>query len=658
MSQDIAVGAQIGGYRIESLLGRGGMGVVYLAHHERLDRKVALKVLAPELVQDEEFRERFVRESRLAASLDHPNVIPLYDADEVDGLLYIAMRYVEGPDLKHIVTSSGPLELQRVVRIVKQIAGALGAAHERGLVHRDVKPANVLVSNADGKGTEHVYLTDFGLTKHRSSQSGYTATGAFVGTIDYIAPEQIEGKKVDSRTDIYSLGCILYECLTGVRPFIKDAEVAVMYAHLMDPRPQVTALRADVPKALDDVVARAMARDVEERFETADELASALDEAVGMGAPSVVAGHSTTSTVTVPPVVEAEPEPVEHVAVPKPARGGPSRKRGVLIGGAVIVVLAAAAFAVMSLGGKEEPAEKTGGDGAAAAAPDPYAYIWVEDRGFERVVIEEGATPESLRDLFPEVGKGIEDQWMKLSPDGGWYLMETERVGCQDHACLAEAPIDSTEVAPVQVGPELVHTYGSGAISSDGNTIVYTSDQGPHKADLWAITRARIGWEDKRLLTEDSGWDLNEYPTFSPDGTEVLFDCHDRRYDTIGGAICEVSINGGELVEVINSEDGPRTTNDSYVRHATYAPDGSIVFEAYWQRHVQVWRLPEEGEPELINPTYEEDYAPCVLTDGRVASLYQGTSLKVMSPDGLDVETIDLSIDTDKQYLGNNLSCA
>ena len=432
-----------------------------------------------------------------------------------------------------------------------------------------------------------------------------------------------------------------------------------MYAHLMDPRPQVTALRTDVPKALDDVVARAMARDVEERFETADELASALDEAVGVGAPSVVAGDGASTTATVvPPVVEPEPQPVEQRTVAEPTRRAPNRMRTMLIGGAVVIALAAAAFAVMNLGGKDDPADKTDGGGAPAAAPDPYAYYWVEDRGFERVPIVEGATPESIRDLFPEVGKGIEDQWMDLSPDGTWYLMETERVGCQDHACLTEAPIDSTEVTPVQVGPELVHTYGSGAISSDGNTIVYTSDQGPHKADLWAITRARIGWEDKRLLTEDSGWDYNEYPTFSIDGTDVLFDCHDRRYDTIGGAICEVSIEGAELVEVINSEDGPQATNNSYVRHANEAPDGSIVFEAYWDRHVQVWRLPEAGEPELINPTYEEDYAPCVLNDGRVLSLHQGTALKVMSPDGLEVESIDLSINTNKQYVGNFLSCA
>jgi hypothetical protein len=324
----------------------------------------------------------------------------------------------------------------------------------------------------------------------------------------------------------------------------------------------------------------------------------------------------------------------------------------------VVLALAAAAFFALNLGDKDDPAEKSDGGGTAAPASDPYAYIFVSKRGFERVALEPGATPESIRDLLPDVERGIEDEWMEISSNGRFFIMETEREGCEDYACLTESKVDPLELATVQIGPELVHSSGPGAISNDGNTIVYTSDQGPHEYDLWAITRARIGWEDKRMLTEDSGWDFNENPTFSPDGSEILFDCHDEQYDPKGGAICEVSIEGAELVEVMNSEDGPNPTNDSYVRHASFAPDGSIVFEAYWDKHVQLWRLPEEGEPELINPTYENDYAPCVLSDGRVVSLQDGTSLKVMSPDGTEVDIIDLDINVNKQYVANFLSCA
>ena len=226
-------GSQIADYRIEAVLGRGGMSVVYLAEDLRLKRRVALKLLTPALAADERFRDRFLRESELAASLDHANVIPIYEAGEADGSLFIAMRYVEGSDLKALLRD-GPLSQERAVLLAGQVAAALDAAHERGLVHGDVKPSNVLI---DGRG--HAYLADFGLTKRVTDERPAAGGEAqLMGTIDYVSPEQIRGEDVDGRADVYSLGCLLYECLTGRQPFKRGNDAAILYAHLEDEPPQ------------------------------------------------------------------------------------------------------------------------------------------------------------------------------------------------------------------------------------------------------------------------------------------------------------------------------------------------------------------------------------------------------------------------------------
>ena len=267
---DTRVGSVLAGYRIERLLGRGGMSSVYLAEHLRLQRKVALKLMAPELADDERFRERFLRESQLAASLDHPNVVPVYDADEADGVLYIAMRYVEGDDLRGLLRRDSPLPPARALAIVGQAATGLDAAHRRGLVHRDVKPGNILIGEDD-----HAYVSDFGLTKQASSQSGLTATGQLVGTVDYVAPNEIQGQPVDGRTDVYALTCVLYEALVGSKPFENDTEVATIWAHLQDPPPAPSAARPELQTGIDDVIARGMAKRPDERYATCRELVGA-----------------------------------------------------------------------------------------------------------------------------------------------------------------------------------------------------------------------------------------------------------------------------------------------------------------------------------------------------------------------------------------------
>src|SRR5215217_8487565 len=284
-------GTALGGYRIVGFAGHGGMGVVYRATQLGLGRPVALKVIAAEYADDPDFRSRFKSEAQVAASIDHPNVVPIFEAGEDDGVLYLAMRYVEGTDLRTLVGSVRRLHAERAVRIVWQIGGALDAAHRRGLVHRDVKPPNVLIAQ---EGEEHAYLTDFGLTKHAGSASGFTRTGQFVGTPDFAAPEQIRGENGDARVDVYALGCLLFHALTGRTPFPRDSELGKMYAHLNDPAPAASAIAPAVPTALDGVIGTAMAKEPGARYPSAGDLARAAWAALsGEAAPELVGSVAT-----------------------------------------------------------------------------------------------------------------------------------------------------------------------------------------------------------------------------------------------------------------------------------------------------------------------------------------------------------------------------
>jgi len=275
VNDDLRVGTEVAGYRIEALLGWGGMSVVYAAEDLRLKRRVALKLLAAGLADDESFRDRFLRESELAASIDHPNIIPIFEAGRTEHLLFIAMRYVEGRDLKRRL-QPGCLNPADAVGILAQVASALDAAHARGLVHRDVKPSNVLLdAAARPDGSDHVYLADFGLTKRVSEETGVAKDGQLLGTIDYVAPEQIAGEEIDGRADLYSLGCVLYECLVGEPPFRRDSDIAVVFAHLEAEPPVPSAERLGLPAALDAVIAKALAKEPEQRYPSCREFARA-----------------------------------------------------------------------------------------------------------------------------------------------------------------------------------------------------------------------------------------------------------------------------------------------------------------------------------------------------------------------------------------------
>lgn len=273
MRPDPLLGRELAGFRIDTLLGRGGMSRVYRAWQLSLDRPVALKVLSEDLAENEDFRTRFLAESRAAATIEHPSILPVYDAGEADGHLYIAMRFVEGTDLRGLLEREGALAPERALRVLGRVASALDAAHAHGLVHRDVKPGNVLIAAG------HAYLTDFGIAKIAGRKT-LTRTNAFVGTVDYASPEQIRGDRIDAATDRYALGCVVFECLTGHLPYDRGTEYAVMQAHLNEPPPRVSALRAELSPAVDEVVSKALSKDREDRYRSCDDLIEALREAL------------------------------------------------------------------------------------------------------------------------------------------------------------------------------------------------------------------------------------------------------------------------------------------------------------------------------------------------------------------------------------------
>src|SRR5690606_38509476 len=269
------IGQEVAGYYIEDIVGKGGMAVVYLALDPRLSRRVALKILNPVLSVDDRFRQRFILESRTVASIEHPNIIPIYEANaDADGVLYIAMRYVDGLDLRRFIYDRGPLPLDQGTRIFAQVAAALDAAHAHDLIHRDVKPANILLAG------DHVYLTDFGITKHRTSISGLTQTDQFIGTPRYMSPEQINKEHIDGRADQYALACVVYEGLSGRLPFQRDNDIALLWAHLAEQPVPLTQLRPELPPEVDGVMMRALAKVPDQRYPSCAAFIEALHGAI------------------------------------------------------------------------------------------------------------------------------------------------------------------------------------------------------------------------------------------------------------------------------------------------------------------------------------------------------------------------------------------
>jgi len=421
-SSGTRIGTEIAGFRIESVLGRGGMSVVYLAEQTRLGRKVALKILASGLIErDPNFRDRFLQESHVAAGLDHPNVIPIYDAGEEGGSLYIAMRYVEGRDLAQILEQEGRLGLGRTIFILQQVAGALDAAHEYGLVHRDVKPANVLLVG----DSDRCYLTDFGVAKP-STSAGLTRTGFFIGTPDYSAPEQIEGREVDARTDVYSLGAMLYSCLTGLAPYARNTEVAVLQAHLLEPPPRLKEHRPELPRGLDRVIATAMAKSKDDRYETCGDLLAAAEKAA-YERPGVAPAEERTHIASQEPTIIAPPESDAQEA----------------IGSTETVLAPESAATAAAVASATEPALPTDPAPLTAAAP-PQSPPPETPTAHERAGRARSSAPKwMIAALVAAVGAAValgvvvltrDDGGSSTTPPSGTTPTETVPTGPTEHA--------------------------------------------------------------------------------------------------------------------------------------------------------------------------------------------------------------------------------
>ena len=305
-------GSVVAGYRLETQIGAGGMAVVFRARDERLGRNVALKILAPGLASDPVFRRRFIAESRAAATVDDPHIIPIYEAGEAEGALFIAMRFVQGGDLRHVLAREGALPPDRAAVFLSPVASALDAAHAAGLVHRDVKPANILVDVRSGR-PDHVYLSDFGVSKGGTASVSLTGAGVFLGTPDYSAPEQIQDHPVDGRTDQYALACVAYQLLTGHAPFERDQGMAILLAHLSEPPPSLAARRPGLPAPADEVLARALAKAPEKRFGSCADFADALRSALGLAA------YDSRDTAPVPAAAPDHPPTVIAAPPPEPA---------------------------------------------------------------------------------------------------------------------------------------------------------------------------------------------------------------------------------------------------------------------------------------------------------------------------------------------------
>ena len=355
-------GSFVAGYRVESLIGAGGMGVVFRAYDEALSRTVALKALAPALAGNAEFREWFIRKSRAVGAVVHPHIIPVFGAGEADGVLYLAMRFVAGGDLRAVLKREGQLTGDRVIGLLSPIASALDTAHADGLVHSDVKPANILVEARPGR-PEHPYLSDFGLVNGAMASGALTGTGRVLGTPHYVAPEQISGKPARPQTDQYSLACVAYTLIAGTPPFAHDDSATVLRAHLNDAPPSLAAQRPGLPPAVDEAFARALAKSPGDRYRTCDELIDALRAAL---APSP-ARYTEAATITTQgwpdrardfgPTAAADgpggPAAVDHkpsAEGPQPAQARPRRRRrGLMITTAAVVAVVVGAGALIAV---------------------------------------------------------------------------------------------------------------------------------------------------------------------------------------------------------------------------------------------------------------------------------------------------------------------
>jgi serine/threonine protein kinase len=528
---DARIGTAVADYRIESFLGRGGQGMVYLAEHVHLGRKAALKLLPPDLTADREFRERFIREARLAASLDHPNILPVYDAGEENGELFLAQKLVQGMDLGAYIDRQGHVSPQRAAELLEPVARALDAAHRRGLVHRDVKPGNVLIQVPTDDEPERVYLSDFGLTKDLVSEQDVTGSGRltkagyFVGTPFYSAPEQIQSESLDGRTDEYSLACVLYQCLTGEVPFPRPSETAALVAHVVDPPPSPSDHVASLPRELDAVIAKGMAKKKDDRYGTCVELVRAARQAGGaaVSAPARPDFSAAVPTVPPPPVPTGPADwpatgPSSDPSIPPPGRPPPRRHRGrlyALIGGglaaaALVVIL----VLVLGRGDGPGPGPTTGpGPTEIAPAVEPVGadqFLVTRVMGDADDIVIESTGGETIRNLTKDPA---EDFTPCLSADRTKVVFTSRRDGGDNDIFVVN--VDGTGLVQLTTNAA---DDSQPVFSPDASQVAFASDR-PGATDIF-MTDATGGGNVTRLTTDPK---RDEAPAWSPDGTQIAF---------------------------------------------------------------------------------------------------------------------------------------
>ena len=605
-------GSTLAGYRLETQVGAGGMAVVFRARDERLNRLVALKILAPALTSDAEFRARFIAESRAAAAVDDPHIIPVYDAGEADGVLFIAMRFVRGGDLHRVLAQEGALEPERAAGFISAVASALDAAHRAGLVHRDVKPANILVDAREDR-PDHVYLSDFGVSKAMAS-AGLTSPGHFVGTAGYSAPEQIQGRAVDGRTDQYALACVAYQLLTGTLPFGPDQDTPVLLAHLSAPPPLLTARRPTLPGAVDRVVARGMAKVPEKRYASCLEFADALRVTLGL-TPYDRPGSATAPAVPQPATSPAEsltsaaagtadqrrrPEGAVREATARPAshprRGdrlaavatwtGRHRLLALTVACAILAAAAAIPFVLRS---SPKSLSQANAPGPAKSANPANSPAPANQPVYRRV-------PVNLRS--PYAGEAVAS--LAFGNSGGTLAIADLGVCLWDiaaHTGCTTNPVfqteDSVAFSPdgktVAAGGSTGRTYlwevgtkrltsvtdpgsegvNSVAFSPDGKTLAAGDYNG--STYLWDIATAKLV-----LTITDPGSKGVKPVAFSPDGTILATgDFNGRTYLWNAGT--------GQLTATLIDPDG------KHVNSVAFSPNGNTVAAGDYNGNTYLW---------------------------------------------------------------------